>query len=36
MLCSGRHRGAKSSGHMIEGHGGTLDRLDPVCFAAPI
>ncbi len=28
--------GVKDWGHMIEGHGGMLDRLDSVCFAAPI
>ena len=31
-----RVRGVKDWGHMIEGHGGMLDRLDSVCFAAPI
>ena len=31
-----RDRGIKDWGHMIEGHGGMLDRLDSVCFAAPI
>jgi phosphatidate cytidylyltransferase len=31
-----RDRGAKDWGHMIEGHGGMLDRLDSVCFAAPV
>lgn len=31
-----RSLGAKDWGHMIEGHGGMLDRLDSVCFAAPI
>ncbi len=31
-----RDRGIKDWGHMIEGHGGVLDRLDPVCFAAPV
>ncbi|OLF51472.1 phosphatidate cytidylyltransferase [Pseudomonas chlororaphis] len=31
-----RDRGVKDWGHMIEGHGGMLDRLDSVCFAAPI
>lgn len=31
-----RDRGVKDWGHMIEGHGGILDRLDSVCFSAPI
>jgi phosphatidate cytidylyltransferase len=31
-----RDRGVKDWGHMIEGHGGMLDRLDSVVFAAPI
>jgi phosphatidate cytidylyltransferase len=31
-----RDRGVKDWGQMIEGHGGMLDRLDSVCFAAPI
>jgi phosphatidate cytidylyltransferase len=31
-----RDRGVKDWGRIIEGHGGILDRLDSVCFAAPI
>lgn len=31
-----RDRGVKDWGAMIEGHGGMLDRLDSVCFAAPV
>ena len=31
-----RSLGAKDWGSMIEGHGGILDRLDSVCFAAPV
>jgi phosphatidate cytidylyltransferase len=31
-----RDRGIKDWGNMIEGHGGMLDRLDSVIFAAPI
>jgi phosphatidate cytidylyltransferase len=31
-----RDRGVKDWGALIEGHGGILDRLDSVCFAAPI
>jgi phosphatidate cytidylyltransferase len=31
-----RSLGAKDWGVMIEGHGGMLDRLDSICFAAPV
>jgi phosphatidate cytidylyltransferase len=31
-----RDRGVKDWGHLIEGHGGFIDRLDSVMFAAPI
>ncbi|HJD43741.1 MAG TPA: phosphatidate cytidylyltransferase [Candidatus Paenalcaligenes intestinipullorum] len=31
-----RDRGVKDWGHLIAGHGGMLDRLDSVCFAAPV
>jgi len=31
-----RDRGIKDWGHLIEGHGGMLDRLDSLCFSAPI
>ena len=31
-----RDRGVKDWGRMIEGHGGMLDRLDSVIFAAPV
>jgi phosphatidate cytidylyltransferase len=31
-----RDRGVKDWGQMIEGHGGFLDRLDSVCFSAPV
>jgi phosphatidate cytidylyltransferase len=31
-----RDRGVKDWGQMIEGHGGMLDRLDSVIFAAPV
>ena len=31
-----RDRGVKDWGNLIEGHGGLIDRLDPVVFSAPI
>ena len=31
-----RDRGVKDWGEMIGGHGGMLDRLDSVCFSAPV
>ena len=31
-----RDRGIKDWGQMLEGHGGMLDRLDSVCFSAPV
>ncbi|HVU33908.1 MAG TPA: phosphatidate cytidylyltransferase [Opitutaceae bacterium] len=31
-----RDRGVKDYGAMIEGHGGVMDRIDSICFAAPV
>ncbi|ANF81742.1 phosphatidate cytidylyltransferase [Acinetobacter sp. NCu2D-2] len=31
-----RDRGVKDWGQMIQGHGGMLDRIDSICFSAPI
>jgi len=31
-----RDRGVKDYGSMIEGHGGVLDRIDSICFSAPV
>ena len=31
-----RDRGIKDYGSMIEGHGGVMDRIDSICFSAPV
>lgn len=31
-----RDRGIKDYGNLIEGHGGVMDRIDSICFSAPI
>ena len=31
-----RDRGVKDYGSMIEGHGGMMDRIDSLCFSAPV
>ena len=36
MSANKRDRGVKDWGQLIQGHGGMLDRIDSICFSAPI
>jgi phosphatidate cytidylyltransferase len=31
-----RDRGVKDYGAIVVGHGGVLDRIDSICFSAPV
>lgn len=36
MSASKWDRGVKDYGTLIEGHGGAMDCIDPICYAAPV
>jgi phosphatidate cytidylyltransferase len=36
MAAVKRDRGELVSGNFVEGHGGVLNRIDALCFAAPV